>query len=69
MFNPKVLIITAAVGFVLSFLAGLFSGISFGYILLRALNVALLIDISVRPSLQLLLLCAVMVMLNSMLCL
>lgn len=43
MFNPKVLIITAAVGFVLSFLAGLFSGISFGYILLRALISAIIL--------------------------
>ncbi len=36
MFNPKVLIVTAAVGFVLSFLAGIVSGVAFGYILLRA---------------------------------
>ena len=37
MINPKYIGIAAGVGFVLSFLIGIFSGISFGLLLLRAL--------------------------------
>lgn len=40
MFNPKVIAVAACVGFVLSFFSGLFSGIGFGFVLLRALGFA-----------------------------
>ena len=42
MFNPKHIVIAAIVGFVLSFLIGIFSGIAFLLVLLRALICALI---------------------------
>ncbi|MGP1587806.1 MAG: hypothetical protein ACTTHG_05620 [Treponemataceae bacterium] len=42
MFNPKVIAIASAVGFILSFMAGLFSGVKFGFIIFRALGFAVL---------------------------